>query len=155
MIRTLLVLCVAAVASGSFLDRLRGKHHSYEKKPQMKVCNAGQDLFQVNPSLGLTVTPYPPRSGETFTVDLHGYVKQRLENIRLSVNVHYGLIPLADTTVDVCGELHCPIPQGPFEMKKEVKLPGAAPSGHYRISVKGHNLKNQEIICASIDVYIK
>eukprot|EP01064_Diplonema_japonicum_P018195 TRINITY_DN26888_c0_g1_i1.p1 TRINITY_DN26888_c0_g1~~TRINITY_DN26888_c0_g1_i1.p1 ORF type:complete len:178 (+),score=46.56 TRINITY_DN26888_c0_g1_i1:67-534(+) len=155
MMRTLAMLCVVAVAQASFLDKIIHKHHGDDDHAELSVCNHDKDIFKVDAKRALTVTPYPPRTGHPFTVKLDGYVAKELRAVKMSVNVHFGFVPLTTVDVDLCGKIHCPIPQGPFTMTKTVTLPGAAPSGHYTISVKGHNEANEEVICGTIKVHIK
>eukprot|EP01063_Lacrimia_lanifica_P027749 TRINITY_DN393_c0_g3_i1.p3 TRINITY_DN393_c0_g3~~TRINITY_DN393_c0_g3_i1.p3 ORF type:complete len:154 (+),score=75.32 TRINITY_DN393_c0_g3_i1:68-529(+) len=152
--RAMVFMCFAAAVSAGFLDRLTGNSHADDKHPVVKICNAGSDLFQVGAN-DLEVTPYPPQKGHPMTVSLKGHVKEQLNAINLSVNVHYGFVPLMSKNVNACGELHCPIPAGPFTLTKSVDLPSSMPSGHFSISMKGHNEKNQEVVCASIKVHIE
>ena len=154
MLRAAMVMCMMGVASASFLDGLIKHKKAEDSHPVLKMCHQNFDLFKVNGNTGLTVSPYPPRTGHSFTVSLRGDVQQDLQDIKMTVNVHYGFVHLITTTVDLCGELHCPIHKGAFTLDKEVKLPSAAPSGHYTISIKGENENKQEVICASLKVKI-
>ena len=147
-------LLVASV-QGSFIGNLIHPHHgSSSTKPDLKLCHAGADLFKVNAASGLKVVPYPIKKGDEFTVTLTGTMTQTVRAVKMSLNVHYGMIPMGSYDVDLCGQIHCPIPEGPFNMVKTVKLPGAAPSGSYKIAMKGHNEYGQEVICAELGVQI-
>ncbi|KAJ9436073.1 hypothetical protein DIPPA_14790 [Diplonema papillatum] len=150
--RAFIVVCFAAAAQASFFSGILGGH-SYEDAPSVKICHKDADLFKVNAD-ALKVVPYPPKKNEEITVSLSGTLTKELHKVRMSINVHYGVIPLGDHDVSLCSELHCPIPAGPFHMERTIKLPSSAPAGSYSFSVKGKNENGEEVICASIKMNI-
>eukprot|EP01059_Diplonema_ambulator_P015178 TRINITY_DN26285_c0_g1_i1.p1 TRINITY_DN26285_c0_g1~~TRINITY_DN26285_c0_g1_i1.p1 ORF type:complete len:174 (+),score=42.78 TRINITY_DN26285_c0_g1_i1:56-523(+) len=155
MMRFAVLLAVASVAHGSFFDKIIHRKSGDDNQAELSVCNHDRDIFKVDEKTGLTVTPYPPKTGEEFTVKLVGDVTKDLTAIKMSIDVHFGFVPLTTVDVDLCEKIHCPIPKGPFTMTKAVTLPSSAPSGHYTISVRGHNDANEEVICGTIKVHIE
>eukprot|EP00754_Rhynchopus_humris_P024540 Rhum_TRINITY_DN14899_c13_g1::Rhum_TRINITY_DN14899_c13_g1_i1::g.125580::m.125580 len=153
MMRAAMLLCMIGCASAGFFDRFKS-HHEDEDHPVLKICDAESSVFKVAAD-GLSVTPYPPRAGAHFTVSLNGFVQEELTAIKMSISVHYGVIPIVTTDVQLCKEIHCPIPKGDFKLNKDVDFPSAAPSGHYTIAVKGVNQLGHEVLCSTIKVYVK
>eukprot|EP00755_Sulcionema_specki_P005231 Sspe_Gene.449::Locus_157_Transcript_4_5_Confidence_0.222_Length_570::g.449::m.449 len=149
--RALLLVALFAVAANALFGF--GKH-SYDSRLVWKTCGKhDSDLFQVSQ---LTVSPYPPKRDQEFKIHLSGNLLKAIEHLNVEVKVHFGFIPLASETVNLCDadkEL-CPMKQGPLSIDKAVTLPSKAPAGHYRISARGKNSKGEEVICVTLDAKI-
>jgi len=106
----------------------------------------------------IVLSPNPPLSGHSLTVNASGYLKETIEDgAYVNVIVKYGLITLIKTTIDLCEKVQdidvkCPIQKGPVSIYKTVDIPKAVPPGTYTARAHAFTNEDLEITCLAATV---
>eukprot|EP00163_Fabomonas_tropica_P019448 TRINITY_DN340_c0_g1_i3.p1 TRINITY_DN340_c0_g1~~TRINITY_DN340_c0_g1_i3.p1 ORF type:complete len:214 (+),score=60.04 TRINITY_DN340_c0_g1_i3:84-644(+) len=104
----------------------------------------------------VSISPNPPKKGETITVSASGSLKTEVTSGSVVVDVKYGFLPVVDKTLDICqldpSKLPCPFKPANLTIGPlSVEIPSKVPDGHYKGNAKATDQSGNEIFCVDID----
>ncbi len=123
-------------------------------------CSSPSALFKLE---SLTISPDPPQRSSPLTVNVRGYLKERLDSGMLNYTASFGGLQLIKGSEDGCSLLaredgnlpQCPIEAGLIEVTHTAQIPWHVPPGRYLIDFSVERKDDrQQVICLKLDVSI-
>ncbi|KIY50597.1 hypothetical protein FISHEDRAFT_39003 [Fistulina hepatica ATCC 64428] len=108
----------------------------------------------------ITVSPDPPKPGETLTVTVKAEVFELIEEgASADVTVKLGLVKLLQKQFDICEEarnanatVQCPIEPGNYTVVQSVDLPKEIPPAKFVVSVRGYTVDEDDLACVDLKI---
>ncbi|CUG90758.1 membrane-associated protein, putative [Bodo saltans] len=119
--------------------------------PVVTVCSASNALLQ---DLTYTITPNNIEPGSDLKIALKGTLTGEITSGSIVVSASFDNIPIITKTLNLCNELSCPVPKGPFQYTVAHNIPNLPVSGTVTAQATIDAQNNQQVTCVDVTVSI-
>jgi C1A family cysteine protease len=124
--------------------------------PIWSSCSKASDHLS---GLNVQVTPNPPVAGQDVTVAITGSLDETVSSGNVHITIDAFGIKVIDKSYDLCdlaskGGVHCPLNQGPVNIKVTEAIPKDVPHGTYQGKAVVSDQNSEEVACVNLNLSI-
>ena len=120
--------------------------------PTVVICSAPGAILT---NLKYSITPDDVVPGQNITIAVSGDMSEKITDASLDLTASFDTIPIYHKTLNLCTDIKCPIPAGPFAYKIDHQIPNIPIHGQVGAkAVISSVTDNKQVVCVEVKVDI-